>query len=184
MLSHVASNLGTKDLIFSADYPPEAETFANTFKALVGGIAQDKSITRAENFVLDFVCPQLIGKDIFDIWEIEKPGEVLSKVLEKQGIATVEPRLLFESGRNSIEAVYHVGLYSEKRLLGRGVGETLQSAEEMAAYDTLRRLFHLNDSGVQLPLGEKARTLNFNSERRNMSLVETCGISSGLIKSY
>lgn len=183
LLSYVSSNIGTKDLIFSAEYPPSESTFAETFRALIGGIASDDSVAAAENFVLDFVCPQLIDKDVFEIWEFENPLAILNSILQKKGDSDAESRLIFESGRNTLEAVYHVGLYSNKAFLGRGVGETLSFAEEMAAYDALRRLFHLNDSNIILPLGETARKMDFNSEMKNVSLSEMCGKSLDLIKS-
>lgn len=170
VLSHVSYNLGTKELIFCAEYPPSSSTLATTFKAFVGGITSDDSVGRAENFVLDFVCPQLIGKDVFDIWEPNNPLQVLNNILKNQGREPTESRLLFESGRHCMEAVFHVGLYSDKQFLGRGVGETLTFAEEMAAFDVLRRLFHLTDSKPPLPLGNKARTMNFDCEKENPSL--------------
>lgn len=174
VLSHVSYNLGTKELIFCAEYPPNSNTLATTFKAFVGAITSDDSVERAENFILDFVCPQLIGKDIFDIWEPNNPLQVLNNILKNQGRVPTESRLLFESGRHCMEAVFHVGLYSDKQFLGRGVGETLTFAEEMAAFDVLRRLFYLTDSKPPLPLGNKARTMNFNCEKENPSLDKVC----------
>lgn len=176
VLSHVSYNIGTKDLIFSAEFPPDMTTLSATFKAIVGGIATDESVSRAENFVLDFVCPQLIEKDIFEIWDLPDPLQVLNRMFKQQSREPVESRLLFESGRNTLEAVYHVGLYSKKQFLGRGVGETLSFAEEMAAYDVLRRFFHLNESRMPLPLGRKARNADFSSIKQNMSICELCGM--------
>lgn len=175
VLSHISYNIGTKDLIFSAEYPPNNETLSVTLKAVIGGIAIDDSIARAETFILDFVCPQLIGKDVLEIWEINNPLQVLNSILQKQGREATESRLVFESGRNSLEAVYHVALYSNKQFLGRGVGETLNFAEEMAAYDVLRKLFRLNESKDPLPFGKKARSMDFKSEKANVSLNDLCG---------
>lgn len=174
VLSHVSYNLGTKELIYSAEYPPNENTLATTFKAFVGAIAVDDSVERAENFVLDFVCPQLIGKDIFDIWEPDDPLQALNNILKNQGRGSSESRLLFESGRNCMEAVYHVGLYSDKQFLGKGVGETLSFAEEMAAFDALRRFFHLTDAKEPIPLGHKAKTISFDHEKENISLDKVC----------
>lgn len=163
VLSHVSFNLGTKDLIFSAEYPPEDSTLADTFKAIVGSIAADDSVVRAENFVLDFVCPQLIGKDAFEIWDLEDPLGVVNSILKRAGLGECEPRLIAEAGRNTIEAVYHVGLYVNRMFLGRGPGETLDTAVEMAAYDTLRKLFGILECEKPIPFGEKARSIDFKS---------------------
>lgn len=172
ILGHISFNIGTKDLIFSAEYPPSDNTLANTFKALVGAIATCNSVSRAETFVLDFVCPQLIGKDVFEMWDLDKPLEILNAILIKQNKKPTESRLIFESGRNTIEAIYHVGLYSQKQFLGKGAGETVAFAEEMAAHDALRRVFHLNESEKPLPLGKTAKNTEFNCINEHISIHE------------
>ncbi|XP_054710560.1 39S ribosomal protein L44, mitochondrial-like [Uloborus diversus] len=172
VLSHVSYNLGTSELIFCAEYPPEKKTLVSTLKAIIGAIATDDSVPRAENFVLDFVCPQLVGKDIFEIWDIEDPVMVLNSILTRHGHKLCEPRLIFEAGRNTLEAIYHVGLYCDQVFLGRGTGETLTFAQEMAAYDVLRRLFDLEESRKPIPFGESARKLNFSNTKVHASLCE------------
>ncbi|KAF8768302.1 39S ribosomal protein L44 like protein [Argiope bruennichi] len=172
VLSHVSSNIGTYDLIFCAEYPPQNTTLADSLKAIVGSIAHDISVSRAENFILDFICPQLIGKDVFEIWDLENPLGVLNGILQRHGLNECEPRLIFESGRNTIEAIYHVGLYLNKQYLGRGPGETLDIAVEMAAYDVLRRFFGIQDSSNPMSFGEKARSLDLSSVKMSPSVDE------------
>ncbi|GBN13965.1 39S ribosomal protein L44, mitochondrial [Araneus ventricosus] len=172
LLSHVSSNIGTSDLIFSAEYPPQDSTLSDSLKAIIGSIVTDSGVPRAENFVLDFVCPQLIGKDVFEIWDLENPHSVLNEILQRHGLGECEPRLIFESGRNTIEAIYHVGLYLNKEYLGHGPGETLPIAVEMASYDVLRRLFGLQDSSSPLYFGDKARSLDLSSVKMPLAVHE------------
>ncbi|KAG8195159.1 hypothetical protein JTE90_023336 [Oedothorax gibbosus] len=175
VLSHISFNLGTKDLIFSVEYPPNELTLSDTFKAIVGSIAKDDSTPRAENFILDFVCPHMIGKDVFDIWDLQDPLGLVNSILLRAGLTECEPRLIAEAGRNTIEAVYHVGLYVNKLFLGRGPGETLDTAVEMAAYDALRKMFGIRDCEKPLPFGDKARAIDFKSAKPSrVSLEEWC----------
>lgn len=162
-LSHVSANIGTKDLILCAEFPVEKPTLATVFKALVGAIATDMNQKRAETFVLDFVLTQLVGKDVLDIWEIPNPLATLNTLLEKHCLAPAESRLVFESGRNTLEAIYQVAIYSDKEFLGQGPGETVAIAEEMAAFDALRLLFKLKLDNRPLPFRNKDFDFNVKS---------------------
>uniref|UniRef100_A0A023GPE7 Large ribosomal subunit protein mL44 n=1 Tax=Amblyomma triste TaxID=251400 RepID=A0A023GPE7_AMBTT len=154
-LSQVSSSIGTSDLIMCADFPPVEKTLANVLMALIGGLLKDSGLERAQLFVRDFVLTQLVGKDVCELWEIPDPFERLAVVLEETGRPPAEPRLLWESGRNTLEASFCVGLYSDRQLLGYSVGETLSIAQEMAARDALRRFFGLSQNSNALPLGGK-----------------------------
>ncbi|GIY79972.1 ribosomal protein L44, mitochondrial [Caerostris darwini] len=172
VLSHISSNIGTKDLIFCEEFQPTEYTLAASFKAIVGAIVTDNDVPRAENFVLDFVCPQLVAKDVFEIWDLENPLDVLNGILQKHGFEECEPRLIFESGRTTIEAIYHVGLYSNKGFLGRGPGETLNIAVEMAAYNALRKFFGIQENDQPLYFGDKARSMDLSSSLKPKSIRE------------
>ncbi|KFM66328.1 39S ribosomal protein L44, mitochondrial, partial [Stegodyphus mimosarum] len=170
VLSHISFNIGTSELIFCAEYPPSKSTLADTLKAIIGAISSEDGVARAENFVLDFICPQLIAKDVFEIWDLEDPLSLLNSILRNNGCEPSESRLIFESGRNTLEAIYHVGLYSNKEFLGRGPGETLAIAEEMAAYDALRRLFRVAEHEKPLPFGLKCTEIDFHETTQQSSV--------------
>ena len=59
---------------------------------------------------------QLCGKDITPLCTPENPIEKLKSIIS----ADIESRLIAESGRNSLLANYQVGIYKDKKLLGRG----------------------------------------------------------------
>lgn len=154
ILSHVSKNIGTSDLILCADFPVEEKTLANVLLALIGGLSKDCGLERAQLFVRDFVVTQLVGKDVCELWDVSDPHERLAALLEDSGRPPAEPRLLWESGRNTLEASFCVGLYSDKQMLGYSVGETLSIAQEMAARDALRRFLALTVDRNVLPLSE------------------------------
>lgn len=169
VLSHVSSSIGTADLIMCADFPPEESTLANVLMALIGGLLKDCGVERAQLFVRDFVLTQLIGKDVCELWEIPNPHERLAAVLQDSGRAPAEPRLLWESGRNTLEASFCVGFYSDKQFLGCSVGETLTIAKEMAARDALRRFFGLSHDRNALPMCGKNLTLRHDRTAQQSS---------------
>ncbi|XP_013379725.1 39S ribosomal protein L44, mitochondrial [Lingula anatina] len=170
LLAYIALNIGIKDLILSADFPASEETLSKTFQAVVGALAHDQGMERAELFVQDFVLTQLIGKDINEMWSIVNPMGVLVNILQKQERGGPEPRLLFQSGQKSILSVYVVGIYSDKELIGQAPGETPTIAEEMAAVDALKRLFSTEDCRTPLSYGDKGRKLHIDRNSENPKL--------------
>lgn len=166
VLSRVSKSIGTADLILCSDFPPKRSTLANVLKALIGGLVNDCGPERAGLFIQDFILTQLVGKDINELWEIPYPEQILASMLREQGKEPPEPRLLWEVGRNTLEASYCVGLYSDKKLLGVSVGETLEAAQEMATRDALRRMYGLEDSRPNFPFGKKGRQLQLSAPPR------------------
>lgn len=74
---------------------------------------------RAEMFVADFIIPQLVAKDINELWTIHNPMGLLVALLKAEGRGEPEPRLLWSSAKNTIMAVHLVGIYSDKKLIGK-----------------------------------------------------------------
>ncbi|CAH1801500.1 unnamed protein product, partial [Owenia fusiformis] len=141
MLATIGLNLGIKDLILCEDFPPEASTMVKTFKAIIGALSRDQGRTQAQQFVQDFICTMLVGKDVNELWDVHNPMGVLVDILQNQGKQPPEARLLRETGSRTVLSCYIVGIYSDTALLGQAPGETLEIAEEMAARDALRNIF-------------------------------------------
>lgn len=119
-LSNVALHLGMKELLLDAEYPPSQESMAQSLLAVIGALEKSSGMERAFLFVRDFICTQLNQKDMLDLWTIEKPEELLKQVCQERKLAAPEPRLLGDCGKNTVLAAYHVGLYSDKKLIGKG----------------------------------------------------------------
>ena len=75
---------------------------------------------RAKEFVRDFILVQLAGKDVNELWEPEDPMKMLADILNREGRGKPEPRLVGESGKNTILAAYQVAVYSDKQFMGLG----------------------------------------------------------------
>ncbi|XP_042238860.1 39S ribosomal protein L44, mitochondrial-like [Homarus americanus] len=156
IMSKVGYGIGLKDLILCQDYPPSATTAAKSFQAVVGALNASVGLTRCQTFVRDFVVSQLVGKDISDIWQIDRPMELLTDILARSGCGKPEPRLMFQTGKNTVEAVYQVGIYSDKNFMGSGYGETVETAVAEAAYSSIKKLFQITESSNPLPFGKDA----------------------------
>lgn len=59
----------------------------------------------------DFLGPQLIGKDLFDMWTVVNPMGLLVEELTKRNVALPEPRLIRAAGASTVLPLYFVGLY-------------------------------------------------------------------------
>jgi len=174
-LFHIASNLGIKDLINTAEFPVADTTIVNCFKAVIGGLAEDSGIARAQNFVLDFVVTQLVGKTLDEVWSVADPMGLLVAINKNAGKAEPEPRLLWQNGSETVMAAYIVGIYSNKELIGKTAGETVAIAQEMAARDCLRKYFGLTLSKSPLKFGAEAYDLPLDESKRNLTLGELTG---------
>ncbi|XP_055332956.1 39S ribosomal protein L44, mitochondrial-like [Paramacrobiotus metropolitanus] len=159
VLAEISFFLGTSDLIMCADFPPERSTLVDTLYAIVGALAKDSGVERAEYFVLDFVITHLADKDVNEHLPITNPMGVIADILEREGKAEPESRLLRKTGESTLMAAYLVGVYSDKKLIGESFGETLLIAEEMAARDALIRMFKTDLKQRPLLWGQAGRNL-------------------------
>lgn len=143
-LAHISSNLGTKEIILAAEYPPSDESLAKTLLAVIGALEQSQAdLERPYNFIRDFIITQLNQIDVNEIWCIEQPFEYLKKVLAEKKIKSVEPRIIGEVSNNYILFGCRIGLYDSesKRCLGSGFGETYENGIETASIDALSKIF-------------------------------------------
>ena len=87
--------------------------------ALIGALAETDE-KRAMRFVVDVLATQLHGLDIADVWDIDKPMGLLTTILANEGKPEPETRLLWCTGKDTILACYHIGVYCNKELIGKG----------------------------------------------------------------
>lgn len=146
VVTHVARNLGVEDLTMSAEFPVPDDVLQSTFMAVIGALQESSGAETAGFFLRDFLVTQLIGKDLFDMWTVVDPMGLLVEELTKRGIALPEPRLIRSAGSSTVLPLYFVGLYSDKKLLAQGPGETQGAAEEEAARVVLRKLFGFTEN--------------------------------------
>lgn len=89
--------------------------------AVIGALHQATE-SRTEKFVVDFIASLLCGKDVNEYWDIPRPWQMMEKLSKEKNLSPVEARLMREAGRNTIHAVFVVGVYDkDKNLLGTGI---------------------------------------------------------------
>jgi len=174
VISNLSFNIGTSELIFCLDFPVEKVTLANTFKAIVYALVESSGLDRATLFIRDFVITQIAEQNVNDLWSIENPIGVLYQILKNEGIKeTPEPRIIGEAAMNTLLACYRVGLYLNKQMIGLGSGESVDTAYEMAARDTLRRLFHTTEAQLLIPFDLILKP-QLQNQIPNVSIMEWC----------
>ncbi|XP_066477192.1 large ribosomal subunit protein mL44 [Tiliqua scincoides] len=146
LVSYLARNLSLQDLTLCAQFPEPPNVLQRTFFAVIGALLQSSGPQRTEIFVRDFFIPQMIGKELFEIWNIINPMGLLIEELAKRNMPVPEPRLTRQSGASTALPVYFVGLYCDKKLLAEGTGETILAAEEEAARVALRKLYGFTEN--------------------------------------
>ncbi|XP_045172029.2 39S ribosomal protein L44, mitochondrial-like [Mercenaria mercenaria] len=174
-LLHVGSNLGLRELMQTAEYPPEDHNYITTLLAVIGALLESQGEHAAEMFVLDFIVPQLVGRDINELWNLNNPMGLLAAMLKEAGRGEPEPRLLWSACRNTLMPLHHVGIYSDKKLIGKSPGETMVIAEELAAREALKSLMKTEDSRAPLVFGDKSRNLKLDYNTKNRSVSEFVG---------
>uniref|UniRef100_H2Z0D6 Large ribosomal subunit protein mL44 n=1 Tax=Ciona savignyi TaxID=51511 RepID=H2Z0D6_CIOSA len=146
-LAHIAFNLGYQDLIQSLEVPPSKKVLSETFVASIEAIKLSEGEIAAGRYILDFIIPQLAGKDIIeDIWKPSDPMAVLVDHLKSNSQAKPEARLIRQSGLNTVTPIFYVGLFSERHLLAESAAESIALAECDAAKLALKTIYHVQPS--------------------------------------
>lgn len=146
VMCHVAQNLAVEDLTLSSECPLSPDTLHKTFLAVIGALLKSSGLERTGRFLQDFLIPQMIGKDLFDLWSVTDPMSLLVEQLSQRNIPLPEPRITRQSGASTVLPVYFVGLYCDKKLIAEGPGETVIAAEEEAARVALRKMFGFSEN--------------------------------------
>lgn len=174
VLADVAKWIGCKDIVLTSEWPPSSLTMANTVRALIAGIEMELGIKRVRRFVVDIIISYLNDKHILDdIWHIPNPRESLNLILRNSQLPAYEPRLMFQTGIQTLEPCYLVGLYVNQKLIGSSAGETLDIAEDCAALDALQRLFDLKDNRQPYIYGEDSEKIDYEAHMSEHAYVKT-----------
>uniref|UniRef100_A0A8C3PP31 Large ribosomal subunit protein mL44 n=1 Tax=Calidris pygmaea TaxID=425635 RepID=A0A8C3PP31_9CHAR len=111
LVSYVAQNLSIQDLTLCREFPVPPDVLQRTFFAVIGALLNSSGPEKTGIFVRDFFIPQLIGKDLFEIWEVINPMGLLVEELTKRNISSPEPRITRQLGVSTVLPLYFVGLY-------------------------------------------------------------------------
>lgn len=171
--------LGTPEIIFCNKYYPDDEMMAKTLKAFIGALSEEKGAKHAEKFIIDLIMPYMNDKHIFEIWDLTDVRSVLRKVLQNQGMSDFESRLTRQTGQHTVEATFGVALFVDKKMIGSAAAGTLSDAEEMAAFDALKRMFKIRPGDYVFRFGTEAYDLDFESCTQGNSSLSTWGLVKG-----
>ncbi|KAL0114029.1 hypothetical protein PUN28_011388 [Cardiocondyla obscurior] len=160
ILAQAAVHIGTRDIILTEEHPVAQKTLADTFLALVAALAESVDANHAGVFVRDFLIVILGEKDLKELWNPAHPVELLNDILLKQNKSPIEPRLIGQTGQNTLLMAYHVAMYSDKEFLGSGFGQTINEAKDVAAINILSQMFGLSDSSKPIKFN---KTVNLSS---------------------
>ena len=139
-LAMVCERLGLADIILTQPVGPEdkrhkleaEDILSDALAAVVGTVYFDQGAHAARKFVHNFILPQLSQNEINDVVRLENPKELLELMLKQQNKGLPESRLLKESGRLTHFPTFVVGIFSDKKIIGEGVGTSLNRAEKEA----------------------------------------------------
>nr|CAG4638065.1 EOG090X0DYO [Chydorus sphaericus] len=159
VLTDVAKHIGLGDIMLCADFPPLPETFVKSLQAIIAALEESSGEEKARIFVQDLIITQLYGKDVNELWNPLNPAGILASILEREGKAEPEFRLIRHAGSKTILAVYHVAVYCDKVYIAEGSGESLEIAQEMAAREALKKFFETEDSMKALPFGRQLKAV-------------------------
>ncbi|XP_059478621.1 large ribosomal subunit protein mL44 [Neocloeon triangulifer] len=149
MLAHISKNLGTKDIILTAEHEPSEGTYSKVFCAIVAALSRSSTADRTGGFIRDFVLAQLAENSLAEFYIPEKPWATLEALCPG-----VEARLANAEGHGTIMAAYRVAVFNKDKLfLGEGFGETVKVAKNLASVDALNKMFEIHDARSPLPLG-------------------------------
>lgn len=143
MLAEVARSLNLGDYLLLSRGEEQSGgrqkdyLLANVLEALIGVIYLEKGYTPAQAFIERFLLAHLKG-----ILErgahIDAKSQFQEIAQEKVGVTPVY-QLVSEEGPDH-DKRFTMGAYVEDRLVGKGVGNSKQIAEQKAAEDALKRL--------------------------------------------
>ena len=143
MLAKIAKELGLGELLFlihgeeKSGGREKAYLLANTLEALIGVIYLAFSYAKARDFIKKFLLIHL--SDILSKGEhIDAKSRFQETVQEKMGV-TPNYQLVEEAGPDHAKE-FVMGAYIGERLVGKGSGQSKQTAEQKAAEDALARL--------------------------------------------
>lgn len=145
-LAYISSNLGSKEIILAAEYPPSDESLSQTFLAIIGALEEsqkDGNLERPYNFVRDFICTHLNQIDVNEVWQIEKPFEYLKEICATKNMPKIEPRIIGDISKSDILHCCRIGIFDgdSKQLLGTGYGDSYNNAIDTASIDALSKIF-------------------------------------------
>ncbi|XP_078481767.1 large ribosomal subunit protein mL44 [Ciona intestinalis] len=153
-IAYLALNLGYNDLLQLTGLRSSEKVLAESLVASIEAINLSEGPVAAAKFILNFLVPQLVGKDIIDdIWKPSNPMALLTESFKMSGKPAPEARLIQQCGVNTVTPIYYVGLFSGKDLIAKSGAESVVLAETDAAKLALKHIYHVHTLSKSPPMG-------------------------------
>ncbi|KAI8872422.1 hypothetical protein GQ42DRAFT_108644, partial [Ramicandelaber brevisporus] len=124
-----------------------------SFEALVGAIVQEKGTAVARKFIQSYVhtVPIDVNAALAQSPLMLTPTRTVKVLFARKKLGPPVARLLKETGRDSSNPVFIVGIFSGVNKMGEGFGSSMKMAEYRACKDVLVRYFGKEALDYQLP---------------------------------
>lgn len=106
------------------------------FEAFLGALYLDQSMDSAQRFIGQVIFPKIDAGAFSHEMDYKT---ALQEVLQKQGDVTIEYRMVKEEGP-AHERVFHIEVYVDDALIGKGQGKSKKLAEQDAAAQALQSI--------------------------------------------
>ncbi len=107
---------------------------SDAFEALIGAVYLDGGFANAKELVLKFILNDIEHKQFF-----YDSKTILQEELNKAGLSAPEYKLIAESGPDH-QKEFEVSVMVDGVLYGSGIGSSKKHAEQLAAYEALKKL--------------------------------------------
>lgn len=114
----------------------EAESYASSVRAIIGGLYTHTNEETTKKFIQDHILSRKLP--IEQMFQFSKPTRELVRLCEKLNFEDpVEIRLIAETGRLTNHAIFVAGAFCGAEKLGEGVGASLREAKNRAVVNAL-----------------------------------------------
>jgi ribonuclease-3 len=107
---------------------------SDAFESVIGAIYLDRGYEQARIFVEKYLLQDVEDKTLF-----YDAKTILQEMAQKEAGRVVEYELIAEQGPDHCKE-FTVSVHFGNRILGTGIGKTKKSAEQMAAYESIKKL--------------------------------------------
>jgi len=114
-------------------------THADAVEALIALVLRKKGDQAARQFIFTHITPFPEKIDVTRFMRVRMPSRSLQAMCARTGRGEPDYRVIEESGRQSMSAVFVIGVFVDGKQLGAGTGRSLSVAKHNAALDALWR---------------------------------------------
>ncbi|CCH61929.1 hypothetical protein TBLA_0F03950 [Henningerozyma blattae CBS 6284] len=120
----------------------ETNAYALAVRSIIAGIWASTGGENSKD-VFKFIDDHILSRklDVSKLFQFEQPTRELSMLCKRENLQRPVSKLLAESGRNSKNPVFIIGVFSGDEKLGEGFGSSLKEGKARAATDALLKWY-------------------------------------------